>query len=301
LRRSKNLVFKTRKRRESDKKRRIILGFGLLFLLFALASSLYFLQSIDFDFSNILDKPKEETTSSTTLPFQEDLRGRSNILVFCASDNKTESEPLRFVCLINADLDNKRIRVAALSPQTAAEVDGKSASYSSHFKNAGAKGLKAAVENSTGIKVDRYVLSNDTGFKKAMQTVGAASQFSINVDDTIDHKGEGYSLFLPPGEKSVNSDILLKFLRYNAGQGPSGLEIQAQVIRDMLFRFVNEKNVDRGEQVFEQLFNHMRETDINSLDFHSSLPALKAMASDKNLVLISVEQDFSLFSPASSD
>lgn len=301
MRRSKNLVFKTRKRREFAKKRRLFLAFSLFFLLFALASALYFLQSIDFDFSNILDKPQEETTSSTTLPSHENLRGHANILIFCSSDNKAENDPLRFVCLVNVDLDNRQIRVAALSPQTAADVDGKSASYSSHFKSLGVKGLRAAVENSTALKVDRFIRSNDSGFKKAMQTVGAASQFSIRVDGTIDHKGEGYGLFLPPGEKSVNSDILLKFLRYNASQGSSGLTNQAEVIRDMLIRFINEKNVDRGEDIFEQLFNNMQETDINSLDFHSSLPALKAMAQDKNLVSISVEQNFSLFYQKNSE
>ncbi|NLP47407.1 MAG: hypothetical protein GX345_00510 [Clostridiales bacterium] len=301
MKKGRKLQFKTKKRLEAEKKKRLLLIFFIFFFLFSAASLLFFLRSLNFDLSNILDKQPTGPSSQESSPTLDDIGGFANILVFSASSDKNEKDPLRFICLINADLEQGRIRVAALSPQTGLELNGQAAGLTEHFKLLGPSGFKQALEELTGLEIDRYAFSDDTGFKKAMRVVDPASRFMVDIRATIDYKGDDYSLFLPPGERTINADSLLKYLRYQGSLGQEGLKAQAQTIANMLEVFINEKNLAKNEVTFEELYNAITQTDISSFDFHKALPALEAIAHNKELVKISVEQDTSLFSRSRID
>jgi len=296
LRKKQKLEFKTKRNKEIAQKKKVFLIFLVALLVFGTVSAFVLLRSIHFDLANLFVGREEETTTiESTTAVSPVLEGSANFLALCVSDDAKGTTPeIRFISVINVDLSNMRIRVCALSPKTLAKGDSGFLTLQEHYTEGGITQTKNAVENYSGITIDKYAYSNDTGFKNAIKSMVKTGSLTLHIEQTINYKNE-FNLFIPAGKKTMDGDMLLKYFRYNGLQGNSGLDTQAQTICAMLESYINKTNAAKGEALFELLFNAMALTDINATDFYNAKSAIDLLANSKSSLSISVEQNLSLF------
>ena len=302
MRKKQKLEFKTKRNTEIAKKKKFFLIFLIALLVFGTASTLVLLRTVDFNLANLFTGREEETTAAqTTAPVTAVPAGSANFLVFCVSDDAKDKGHMRFIAVINADLSNMRIRVCAVKPMTPANVDGRILTLEEHFIEGGADRLRKAVENFSGIAIDRFAYTNDTGFKNAVKSIDKSGSLTLHIGQTINYKDSLFNLFIPAGDKAVNSDTLLKYFRYNGTQGDPGVDEQAQTLRSMLDQYITKANAENSEKLFEQLFNAMSLTDIKASDFQNAKTAIDLLAASKASLTISVESNLSLFTGSDAE
>ncbi len=294
MRNRKKLEFKTKRHVEKAKKKRYFLIFSIALLLFGAVSTLVLLNSVHFDLSNLFEGREAETSvEETTLKTATTAQGNANFLAMCVSDDK---QTVRFICIINADLKAKRIRVATIFPQMRADVEGKVLTLEEHFKQGGAAQTAKAVESLGKISIERYACSTDSGFKGALKSVDKAGKFTMSFAQAINPDDNALQLFIPAGDKAFNGETLLQYLRYLGLESTEdGLSLQAKTISEMLKYFITRTNVENGEALFSLLYNSMEQTNITGFDFNNSKTALESLIDTDNLPAFSVEQKFTLF------
>jgi anionic cell wall polymer biosynthesis LytR-Cps2A-Psr (LCP) family protein len=296
LRKKKKLEFKTKRRAETEKKKRVFLIFLVVLLVFGAISSFVLLRSIDFNLSNLFEGREDETQSgeSTTkaVPLSA---GISNYLAFCVSEDAKE---IRFVAVINTDPANLKIRVCTLSPDTTAKYEDEFLTLAEHFIKGGAPQMVKAIEHLGGIAISRYAYSTDKGFKSALKTVDAAGKLSLHIEETINHRDDKFSIFIPSGKQSMNAEKLLNYFIYCGGLGDNGRLMQARAIIAMLDFFMTGANAEKGEALYGLLYNSMAQTDITGIDFNNSKAAIDLLVERRDALVLSIEQNLTLFTAA---
>lgn len=296
MRKRKKLEFKTKRHVEKAKKKKYYLIFFIVLIVFGAVSTLVLLNSVNFDLTNLFEGRETETVvEQTTLKAETVTSGNSNFLAMSVSD---DGKSMRFIAVINADLTNKRIRVATLSPGFPAEFEGKFSTLEEHFQQGGALQVAAAIRNlSKGqISIQKYAYSNDKGFKDALKIIDKAGKFTVRIKETINHNDDNFKLFIPAGDKSFSGETLLQYFYYlGLASTEDGLLLQAQTIRDMLEFYINKANVEQGEELFGLLYNSMEETDITGFDFNNSKTSLENLVALEDTLKFSVEQNFVTF------
>ncbi len=300
MRKGKKLEFKTKRHVEKAKKKKYYLIFFIFLLVFGMVSTLVLLKSVNFDLSNLFEGRETETaTQETTQKTVPVTAGSANFLAVCVSDDRAS---VRFIAVINAELHNKRIRTATLSPKMTAKLNGKFSTLEEHFKQGGTPQVAKAIESLSGISIKKYVCSTDSGFNDALRIVDKAGKFTVPIEKTINHrddkqdKHDKFDLFIPAGDKAFNGEILLKYFRYLGLESTEdGLFLQAQTISAMLRFFITPQNAENGEELFGLLYNCMDEINITGLDFNNSEPAIESIIALGDAMTYAVEQGLTLF------
>ncbi len=293
MRKSKKLEFRTKKSAAIAIRKRRFLYFCIFTVFFGIVSMLVLLNAIDFNLSNLFEGRKDETqVSESTTATDPVLKGNANFLVCCASK---DGKDLRFIAVINADLQKNRFMVCAISPNDTAHLEGNPLTLHEHFSKGGATQLKKAIETNSGIRIDKYICSNDTGFKAAIKSLNMSGKLTLNIEKMINYDGDELSFVLGAGVQTLTGDVLLNYFRYNGQNGAEGLKIQAQTICAMLDQYLIEKNTDQGEKLYNKLKNTMTECDISAFDYNNNIAAINLIAGSKDSFLSQAEQDLSLF------
>jgi LCP family protein required for cell wall assembly len=275
LAKKRGLKFQTEKKRQASQTRRFFFGFLLFILVFGSISALFFLKSVDFDISNLFKGTNEDisTSEQTTVPAV--FSGSANFLVFCSNkDNDT----LIFIAVIRADLGQENFKVCTLSPKERATVGGKNATLLEHFKSGGDIRLVQAVEKLGDLKIDRYVGSDEEGFKDAVNELGA---LTVDVKEKIDFENDDFMLSLVKGKQGLKGDSLNKYMKYCSFKGDEGLDKQAEIICNMLIQYINTDKLEDGEELFGTLMN-LVDSNISIVDYMGSAAYLNQIASKEN-------------------
>lgn len=280
----KKLKFMTEEEKKARKKKIIFGCFIAFIILFGSVSILCFLKSYDYDLSKVFGQGTEKVQGeeeTTTKPVE--MEGSATILLTGSSTNKDE---LYFVALIKADLDNMQVSVCCLPTSAIARVGNVSATLEENFKTGGAKQLVQAANQYTGVKIDRYVAVGEKNFKKATRYLG---NYSLTLDEKITYNGGDFSLNLVKGKQTLTGDKLMHYIRYQEKQGGEYLDAQARIICDMIDQMVCERNIDEGEELFNQLINIV-DSDISIVDYTKSSPYIQGYAgSEKRQSSVSAE------------
>lgn len=301
MRKKKKLEFKTKRHVEKAKRKKYYLIFSIFILVFGAVSTLVLLKSVNFDLSNLFEGRETESaageTTQKTVPIPS---GSGNFLALCVSNN---SESVRFIAVINADLDNNRIRVSTLSPKLSAKSEGKFSTLEDHFKQGGTPQMVKAIENLSGISIKKYACSTDSGFNDALRIIDRGGKFTMPIDKTINHRdnkfnhrGDKFDLFIPAGDQAFNGEMLLKYLRYLGLETTTdGLFLQAETISAMLRFYMTRSNFENGEELFGLLYNSMEEINITGLDYNSNEAIIEILIELEDAITYTVEQDLTLF------
>lgn len=274
--RKKGMKFQTEKERKANKAKKFILAFAAFLLAFAVISITYIFKAYHLSLDDF-KKPEESLseTSETDVHNEVNLAGKASFIIANTDD---EGEKIHFIFVVNADLDNKTVKVLPVNPAEKATVDGKEDTILNHYKRDSQRGLIAAVNNFTGIKADRYAISNEAQFKGAINALGGAQ---IKIDKRIDYKSKSFKLSLMPGEQSMKGETLLKYIRYVGMK--VGINAQAQLICDIISQFIKDTYVSSGRAYFSEIINNI-DSDISIVDFSKSEKLLKAMADENNKI-----------------
>ncbi len=260
-------TFRTARQRERRRLGRFFGAAAVFLVLFLAVCAVYIgIHSGGFSFDT------DEASSSETEVSQavENVSGVKNLLLLCASQDKTE---IRFLAVVQINFDENSYSVCAFSPREAANTGDRFGSFLEHYQAGGVKQLIRAVEKVSGIRIDRYIASDDNSFKRAINTMGPVV-FSFPAQ--INYRGADFALVLIEGEQKLRGDDLLKYLRYCGALGDEGLDMQATALGELFVQYINEKNLAKRDNLFTTLINSLT-SDISVVDFKQSKPMLEYM------------------------
>lgn len=257
------------------RKKNIILACFIVFtVLLGTASALIFLKAYDYDLSKVFAKEPEQVQGEEVTTKSVNMEGEATILLAGVSTNKDE---VYFTALLKINLDKIQISVCCLPTDAIAQVGDVSATLEENFKIGGAKQLVQAANQYTNVKVDRYVVVDEKNFKKATRYLG---NYSLTLDEKITYNDGSFSLNLVKGKQTLTGDKLMDYILYQEKQGGTYLDAQASIICDMIDQMLCERNIEEGEEMFNQLINIV-DSNISIVDYTKSSPYLKGYVSSE--------------------
>lgn len=260
-------TFRTARQRERRRLGRFF-GAAAVFLVLFLAVSAVYIGIHSGGFSLGTDETTE-TAAETSQPV-ENVSGVRNLLLLCATQDKTN---IRFLAVVQINFDENSYSVCAFSPREIADTGDRYASFLEHYQTGGVKQLIRAVESISGIQIDRYIVSDDNSFKRAINSMGPVV---FSFPEQINYRGADFAIVLIEGEQKLRGDDLLKYLRYCGALGDDGLDMQAVALGELFVQYINEKTLAKRDNLFNTLVNALS-TDISVMDFKKAKPMLEYM------------------------
>ena len=260
-------TFRTARQRERRRLGRFFGAAAVFLVLFLAVCAVYIgIHSGGFSFGS-----DEESSSATEVSQAvENVSGVKNLLLLCAAQDKTD---IRFLAVVQINFDENSYSVCAFSPRETANTGDRFGSFLEHYQAGGVKQLIRAVETISGIRIDRFIASDDNSFKRAINTMGPVV---FSFPEQINYRGADFSIVLIEGEQKLRGDDLLKYLRYCGALGDEGLEMQAEALGELFVQYINEKNFAKRDNLFTTLINSLT-SDISVVDFKQAKPMLEYM------------------------
>lgn len=212
---------------------------------------------------------QEEITGNQLVDLPEELQGQMKILAYSTSRDLKE---IYFLAIINANMDKPGFEVQPLDPDNP--------DYITALSTGGEKALVSAVENAEGVKVDKYVASDEDTFPLAVNGMGG---LEYDVEKRIEYKAEDFTLILTAGKQTIKGETLLKYFRYCKTLGDEGLIRQGEIICAMIDSYVTPENVEQGDKIYERILSKIdSKSDISHLEISKALQMLKVFCESEN-------------------
>lgn len=271
------LRFDTIKNAQSSRSKRFAVAFSCFFVLFAAISVLLLLRHYNFDLSQMIKPADEQTTEekSTEAPAPE-VDGVRNYLLFCTADS---DNTIRFISIVTADLNDKEISIKALDPTASVSAPGCTGTFSTQL-GYGTAQLVLAVENYSGVKIDKYVRSTDSKFKSIINYLGG---IEVNVENQIDIRTPELTAVIAKGKQTMAGDTLLKYIRCFETQPQK----QAEIIASMIEQKLTAANLANADSHYTKIIN-LTESDISVVNFAEMQQSFKALLYNTNNVTVTV-------------
>ena len=261
-------TFRTARQRERRRLGRFFGAVAIFLVLFLIFSAVYIgVRSGGFSFG---DDANVSETEESSLPDVPDASGVRNLLLLCATPDKTD---LRLLTVVQINYDDHTYSICSFSPRESVKTQDRFGSFLEHFQQGGVKELTRAVETVSGIRIDRYIASDDNTFKRAINAMGPVT---FNFPHQINYRGSDFAIVLIEGVQKMRGDDLLKYLRYCGALGDEGLEMQSQAVGECFRQYFTEKNMSKKDNLYSTLINTL-ESDVSVLDFKRSGALLQSM------------------------
>lgn len=258
-------TFRTARQRERRRLGRFF-GAAAVFLALFLAVSAVYIGIHSGGFSRDTDETTESATDVSQVV--ENVTGVKNLMLLCATQDKTD---IRFLAVVQISFDENSYSICAFSPRETANTGDRFGSFLEHYQAGGVKQLIRAVEQISGIHIDRYIASDDNSFKRAINTLGPVV---FSFPEQISYRGADFAIVLIEGEQKLRGDDLLKYLRYCGALGDEGMRMQATALGELFVQYINEKNLSRRDNLYSTLINTLS-SDISVMDFKKAKPMLE--------------------------
>lgn len=271
------LRFDTEKNARSSRSKRFAAAFSCFFILLASVSVLLLLRHYNFDLSQIAKPSDEQTTeeSSTEAPAPE-VEGVRNYLLLCTADGNNS---IRFISIVTADLNDKTLSIKAIDPKASVSVPGCTGTFSTQL-DYGTPQLVLAVENYSGVKIDKYIRSTDSNFKSIINYLGG---IEVNVEKQIDIRTPELTAVIAKGNQTMAGDTMLKYIRSFESQPNK----QAEIIADMIEQKLTSAALANADAHYTKIIN-LIESDISVVNFADMQQGFKALLYDKSGVTVTV-------------
>lgn len=269
LKKKRSLRFETTKNKKNKKTSAFVLSFISFVVVFGGLSVILLIVNSGGDIDKMIGidkvKPTEEiTTSKGSEMILPEVSGNANFMLILA-----DNDDLQMCAVVNADMDNLKLTVRVLDPET--KSGGKTLEKS--YIDGGIQGLKTAVEG-TGVTIDRYAATDEKGFKSIFKSAG--NSVTINVPQKINVSSDKMTLRLNEGEQKMNGVTLLKYLHCDSPSKEAQLKAQEQSLCALLDQLINEDNLSQGEALFGTIVNELK-TDISALDYVQNQSCLEVL------------------------
>jgi anionic cell wall polymer biosynthesis LytR-Cps2A-Psr (LCP) family protein len=273
----KKLKLITMEKKQILKRRRYIALFTLFIVFLATISIMVLLREYDYDLSKIFGSQTQETTDSEQHMKQNniDMKDDKNILLAVHSTDKNE---IYYIAILNMQLDKRQISICPLSVKANASVNGRNQSLEGHLEQGGAKQFAQAITANTNVEFDRYIVTNEKNFKTIIRSFG---NFTLTLDDKISYSGNDFTLSLLKGKQTIAGDTLLKYIRFQEKSGFNYLNKQADILCDLIDQCFSEKNVGKGEDLFNDFIN-LVSSNITIVDYTNYVEYLQDYVSHEN-------------------
>ena len=253
---NKSFFSKTKER----KLKPFLISFSVFLVILIGCSIFIFMDSIDYNFDNLVEKEQTETKENETESVDgqysvSELSGKSHILFVVQDDAGSIDLPF----LVMMDFENKTMNVRV--------VDDKTGLTMFYSKN-GEKGLKEYISAQLNTTVDRYVVFENSQFKKFLSRFDG---ITIDVKNKVDYKSHEFNLLLDTGKQTVSGDIAYKLLLV------SDNDTLEYVLCDVINSVLTPKYVDESESLFKAFVNSSS-TDISIVDYADKIDKLKIYA-----------------------
>lgn len=240
--------------------------FICLVLLIGTFSVVVFLKHYNYDLDNIFVKGEESTTQVTTTeaPDKVTYEGGAVFLVAVTSDNKAET---RFINLISTDLGEKTIKVIPVDDTVKSKSENQS--YSDILYSKGVKELVLSLESDYGVRIDKYAVFTDTGYKTAFRNMGKS--ITVTVSDDVEYDTADMFLELKRGENTLAPEKVYKYMKYicETSKGIQKSKLNAEIIVSAFNTYFNNETFLSGDSYFSTLVNCCS-TDISIVDYTDS-------------------------------
>lgn len=275
MRRKSKLRFTSERKLRAKRTKAFILAFVAFVVVFGTASMLVFLNSINFDFQNLLKKPEKETPVTETTTNADVVPVKvtdTNVLFICYDTSNT----ITLLSLVSANEKENAVFVYAFDPMQQVHYNNKSASLEVIYQKNGVAGLKKAMESAFSISIDRYIKQSATNFKKVIGEIG---DISVEIPTAIQYRGADFTLFLDRGKQTLTGDLFIKYLKY------CDMSHRADATRAFVDAFLRAFPQDNPTKLFNTVFNYS-DTDFSVLDASDANGILQIYLSLKNNVQV---------------
>ncbi|MEG2396190.1 MAG: LCP family protein [Oscillospiraceae bacterium] len=267
MKRKIKLDFSSERQTKAKRMRSFIISFTAFVIVLGAISILMFYKSVNFDMSNIFNKNKSttndfSTTEETTI--LAELTGKSNLLFVCYDINNNISSAF----IIKNNMEIKTISVYNLAPDAKYVFNDTSLTLNEHFVKNGISGMKLAVENQTKIKIDKYIKSSETNFKKIIDKIGTVD---VNIPFDINYKSNDFTLSLNSGVQNLSGDMLVKYLKISKDENSS------KAFAAFLDKSFSKKTIEEQDALFYNLIN-LVDTDISVVDYSDKRNVISAFS-----------------------
>ena len=255
-------------RNNKTKKRKNTI-FVIAFLCFAIVlgsvSTLLLWRSLNYDFNNIFNKDFNKETSDVIITTTEKsdvtvYSGGATFLTAVISDDKTEA---RFINLININLDEKTVKVIPVDDGIKDSQSG--LRCGDLLEKKGAKALVEALSNYYGVKIDKYAVFTESGFKSVFKTMG---NITVKVNNDIEYDTEDMFLELQKGENILTPEKVYKYMKYicETENGYERSRLTGEIIVSSFKAFFNGVNFALADEYFSKIINYC-DSDISIVDY----------------------------------
>lgn len=280
------------KKKKGPVARAFLLGVVLLLLFIVGATAYVVLDTYDFDikaaFTDLFDG-KEETPEDVP-PDEAPPKGEATFLTAITANR--EEKAFAFV-LIRADLGQMTFRACALPPQTLVRGVAKEETIERMLFRSGMAAVCNALEESYGIPIDRYARATQGEFEKIVDQLGGVAFY---VEKDLVYNTDELSMHVQGGNQTLTGSAALHVMRYPEWEQGElyQYQTQARVIAALIDNHINEKNMEKGDALFNTLIN-LVQSDISIADYRASVQEIEKYAAlpDKNPTqIISAQGEF---------
>ena len=265
----------------------IVVFFLVAVALVAAVSVVVALKENDFKFRNIIasiNPDAQTTTEETTVP--DVLSGRVNFLLVL-SDSTTGA--LRYASILNTDLNTLSMRMYMLPDDTFVTANGYTGNWSEQYLYGGMNQLVLAVEEMTGISIERYMSTNDRSF---LDTLKLFDNITYTVPESVNCILNGISYTIEAGTQQMTPDTVQKYLIYLCDNDM--YEETANLLCGIINSYLTPGIVYKSDSLFKRLSN-IFDTDISAMDYAKYSEKIASFITNEERVPAAYSEDLTDF------
>lgn len=253
----------------------ILLGFVAFILVFGSGTLVYLSSKVDsFNLDRIMSVFEKDSQDEASLSGNT---GNAAILFMSISSTET------------AETGKKEIYFLVLAKANAADGDLKICpiqvkdSYIDSYEAGGENEVLNAVSKDYGIKIDRFVSSNENTFALAINYMGGVE---YTVPERIEYRTEDLTLILTPGRQTIKGESLLKYLKYFKEADLSG---QADLFCAMADNFITAENMEDPMTIYKGVLGELSgNSNISFVDTADNLDTIEIIAQKEGAKAVAV-------------
>ncbi|MCM1525263.1 MAG: LCP family protein [Ruminococcus sp.] len=169
-----------------------------------------------------------------------------------------------------------KVVIVPLQTDICTTLDGKSNTLYEFYRLGGIPDAKRAAEQSTGIKIDKYIKFTESSFVTFSNFMGNVN-YDVPYNLIYENESTGESTIIKSGDQTLDSTSLRKILTFPNFKG--GEEYRAKVVGALAADLINSgsKGIlkDALDTVFTDVINSDIETDITRYDYDEKKAAIQ--------------------------
>ena len=240
-----------------SKRKKLFSGLGIFLVLVIFLTGYLLLRKVD----TSAYKTSQDTEDD------ENFTPEGDYTFLITIGTQEETCPLIFYAEFN--FTDEEFTVESIDADTGITYEAEYTDYKTVFLDGGFTALRFALSENTDKTFSRYISITDKNFSKALKNLGYVD---IELENDINLECGDSTLKLKSGVNSITGEDLANYLRYGfLTLKPSKREAKrSELFSAMLDSYLNEDNLDEGEELFATLVNLCQDTDISAFDYHNA-------------------------------